>query len=190
MAPVIRISEATYNKMKLLAEPFVDTPDVVISRCLDEVLASRGLTPAAIPADGTVRQLDPDNPGDLRHTSVKSVRIGDEPLAEAHWNGLLRRIHLLALEQFGSFAALQAATNSKVREGSYEDDGFHNVVEGDFSIQGQDSNLCGPTACTWRAQYRSAWRSNSLGRSVRERRIRGRLALSTGVRMTQLVHCL
>jgi hypothetical protein len=142
MTPVIRISEATYNKMKLVAEPFVDTPDVVISRCLDEVLASRGLTPATIPAAGAVRRLAADHPGDLSHTSVKSVRIGDEPLAKAHWNGLLRQVHLLALEQLGSFAALQAATNSKVREGSYEDDGFHYVVEGDFSIQGQDSNLC------------------------------------------------
>jgi hypothetical protein len=144
MAPVIRISDTTYAKLGLLAEPFVDTtPDLVISRCLDEVLAARGVS-LGLEADsvGEVRRLDPDNPDDLRHTTVKSVRVNGREIRPANWNAMLRNVHMRARTSLGSFQELRDASRSHLREGRYQDDGFYYVASGEFSIQGQDANLC------------------------------------------------
>ncbi len=146
MAPVIRISNATYEKMKLLAEPFVDTPDAVISRYLDEALQMRGLEPnyengSAPLGDSVVRDLDPDAPGELKHTSVKRARVNSQELSRPNWNTMLRYLHSVALEKLGSFSELLRATGANLREGRYEEDGFHYIPEADISIQGQDSNL-------------------------------------------------
>jgi hypothetical protein len=143
MPPVVRISDSTFAKMQLLAEPLVDTPDQVISRCLDAALEARGLAveaPAA-PSVDQMRHLDPDSPGDLRHTTVKSVSIDGQDVRPANWNAMLREMHSRAMARLESFDELSRASASHLRPGRYEDEGFHYVPEGDFSIQGQDSNL-------------------------------------------------
>ena len=143
MAPVIRISDATFDKLKLIAEPFVDTPDAVINRCLDYVLESRGIPNPDSQRNGNgadYKELDPVDPGELKHTSVRQVVINDVELPRPSWNQMLRQLHVLALENLGSVAEVMRASGANIREGRYEEEGFHYIPEADLSIQGQDSN--------------------------------------------------
>jgi hypothetical protein len=50
-------------------------------------------------------------------------------------------LHLLAWRRFGSFEKLREASSANLREGRYEESGYRYLPEGDFSIQGVDSNL-------------------------------------------------
>ena len=45
MMPTLNISTPLYNKLKGLAEPFTDTPETVIERCVDFYVSSRGSAP-------------------------------------------------------------------------------------------------------------------------------------------------
>ena len=46
MMPQISISQALYEKIKGLAEPFVDTPESVVERCVDFYASSDGAAKA------------------------------------------------------------------------------------------------------------------------------------------------
>jgi hypothetical protein len=67
--------------------------------------------------------------------------IGRESLPRPNWNGLVRRIHAVAIDELGSLAQVRRVTRANIREGRYEEDGYAYVRDGDFSVQGLDSNL-------------------------------------------------
>lgn len=150
MSKVIRISEANYEKMKLLAEPFEDTPDAVIGRALDVALEKmHGAAPLRLSSSNDVRSLDPDEPGELKHTLVRRVLIDGQEIPKANWNELLRRMHIVAAERIGAAETIRIS-EANCRPGRYEDDGYYYLPKANLSIQGQDSNGC------WRTSYRLA----------------------------------
>ena len=77
MMPQISISQPLYDKIKGLAEPFVDTPESVITRCVDFYASSYGATKGVW--RGTPEPGDPvmtfsgDTPPDLTFTRILSV---------------------------------------------------------------------------------------------------------------------
>jgi len=144
MAPVIRISQRTYEKLQLLAKPFTDTPDSVISRLVDKAMSNGKPDPQhGVPDDNPERKpvvLEANDPGELKYTRVRSAKFGEIELHRPTWNGLLREAHKVALSELGSMAELIKATGANIRAGRYENEGFHYLQEADLSIQGQDSN--------------------------------------------------
>jgi len=146
MMPVVRISDNNYDKLKLLVEdPFEDTPNAVIGRCLDAALKSRGITVVTSQMTGggepPPRALNPNDPGELKHAAVRRASIDGLDVARPNWNQLLRQLHVVGVEKLG-LANLMRVTEANVRVGRYDEDGYHYLPQIDLSIQGQDSNEC------------------------------------------------
>ena len=86
-------------------------------------------------------RLNVDSPENLAHTRVVSVMVDGRPIHRPKWNRLMDELHVLGLKQLGSFDALKRASGARLRPGRFEEEGFKYIPEGDFSIQGVDSNL-------------------------------------------------
>lgn len=139
--PDISISDSNFERLQRLAKPFVDTPDTVIGRLLDQAEASGG-TPA-VQANGhasSLRRLDADAPDDLSFTRVRNASFAGVDISRPNWNKLVRVVHTKTKKQLGSFRDLRAITIANVQEGKNEDYGFSYVPESDISIQGLASN--------------------------------------------------
>jgi hypothetical protein len=141
MMPTIQLSDETFGRLQSLAVPFVDTPESVIKRLLDETSGAKGAdgTQPALGTDAVL--LNPDYPGSLSYTRVRTASINSKPLHQPHWNKIMRELHVLALKELGSFEALRKASGSNLREGKYETEGFTHLNGAGFSIQGVDSNF-------------------------------------------------
>jgi hypothetical protein len=138
--PTIEISDETFKKLKTLAEPLVDTAETVIARLVNAAVEHGKAGPHAPKSDADV-VLDPEAPGNLAFTRVRRAKIGKEEILKPNWNRLLRRTHVVALEELGSVGALRQITGAHIRAGHYDKEGFSYISEADISMQGLDSNL-------------------------------------------------
>jgi hypothetical protein len=140
----LTLSDSTFALLQSLAKPFVDTPESVIVRLAEEELARRAAPPTTRvqqpTSDGAIR-LDPERHESLTHAKLLSASFDGKELHRPKWNGLLDHAHVVARQRLGSFEALQRISRAHLRPGRYEEDGFHYLAEGDFSIQGVDSNF-------------------------------------------------
>lgn len=138
--PTIEISAETFEKLKALAEPLVDTAESVIARLVETALANQtaGSNGAVLGADV---ELDPDAPANLAFTRVYRARLAGEEIPKPNWNRVLRQAHIVAFKKLGSLDALRRASGAHIRPGRYEKEGFSHLPEVDFSLQGLDSNL-------------------------------------------------
>jgi hypothetical protein len=141
--PQIEITTETFEKLKRLAEPLVDTTETVIARLADEAIAKGAASGSGFRSGGNYNglDLDPLNPGSLSFTRVRRITLDGADMDRPKWNKLLRVIHLLARARLGSFAKLEDLSSARLREGRWEEDGFSYLPKGDFSIQGLDSNM-------------------------------------------------
>jgi hypothetical protein len=155
MTHVIRISDQTFAKLQLLAQPLVDTPESVIDRVLDNALASTKAIngkneftvtqPAPVNKQRVVAsfsglEINPESPDNLTHTRVRYARFGDHEVKQPNWNEVMRMAHSIALESLGSFEALRMATSANMKKGAYTGEGFSAIHEAGISIQGADAN--------------------------------------------------
>jgi len=143
MSQVIRISEATYKRLELLAVGF-DTPGNVIDRLLDfyskhEATKSDEMlqSPKAKYSD-EILTLDPDNPEDLTHTKIIRAQFGDSYVKT--WMRLVVTAHKYALEHVGTFSKLQEMSLSNITEGPFTENGYRYFPEVGISIQGENAN--------------------------------------------------
>jgi hypothetical protein len=131
--------------LESLAKPFVDTPETVIARLAKEEIERRaahsGLSAPVAHAPGAVLRLDPDNHDSLTHAKLLSAAFDGKELHRPKWNSLRDHAHVVALQRLGSFDALQRVSDAHLRAGRYDEDGFRYLPDGDFSIQGADSNF-------------------------------------------------
>src|SRR5437868_3712341 len=107
MTPQITVSQALYDKIKNIAEPFVDTPDTVITRCVDFYISN-----STAPAKTAERGAGPDNamsfpgdaPPDLSFTRIVSIMLEGKPLdkKDLWWNTLLFEVVGRAAEKLKS----------------------------------------------------------------------------------------
>jgi hypothetical protein len=138
----VTLSDPVFQKLQKLAVPFVDTPESVIASLADAEIKRRvgGSAQATGPVE-KVRQLDADRHPSLTHSRLIAASVEGKPLYRAKWNNLMDHLHVLAHQRLGSFDAVHAVTSARIRDGQYEEDGFHFLPEAGFSIQGVDSNL-------------------------------------------------
>ncbi len=145
MSPVIELSETTFRRLQELAVPFVDTPETVIVRMLDQGRPKIDLSPAVVPFPANrstlpagARVLPHENHKDLAHTKILNGRFGQR--SASNWNELLVKAHVEARERLGSFAAVRNASQSSIVEGKKDDSGFHFQPDINLSIQYVDAN--------------------------------------------------
>lgn len=144
MSQVIRISESIYEQLESMAKGF-DTPGNVIERLLEfyekhhtPVLSPVKTTAANVASQGSVKTLNPDNPGNLSHTKVLEGRFGNERVK--NWMQLVYAAHKYASGYYGNFEALRKATQSNIAKGSLSESGYHEFPDIGISIQGENSN--------------------------------------------------
>ncbi|CDZ31216.1 Hypothetical protein, partial CDS, partial [Neorhizobium galegae bv. officinalis] len=86
MTKNILVNDDVFARLQKLAEPFVDTPETVITRLLD---AYTGVKPFIDMGDKKV--FDPQVPPNLVHTTVISAVVNGETLKpqDTYWNNIL-----------------------------------------------------------------------------------------------------
>lgn len=149
--PLVPLSEDDFENLQLISKPFVDpTPESRIARLIRDEMTRMGVTRNGIgsshvngrasPTPQVVRHLNADSHESLTFTKLISATVDGREMHRPKWNSLMNHVHVVGLKRLGSFDGLKGATTARVREGRYEEDGFKYVPEGDFSIQGLDSN--------------------------------------------------
>jgi hypothetical protein len=142
--PAITISDATFAKLKSIAEPFVDTPESLVERLIDTEIDKRssttdgrGKVQASAP-DALL--IDPDSHESLSFTRVLSARVDGREMHRPKWNRIFDDLHVLGLKRLGSVEKLKNFTGAGLRRGRYEEEGYRYLSEADISIQGVDAN--------------------------------------------------
>lgn len=140
--PTINLSDATFAKIKLHAEPLVDDADSVIARVCDFYTAHKG---GAVNGNGhaAVKQniiTLAVGSRELTHTRLLSATVDGAELHRPDWNSLTRDMHVMAKKRLGTFEAVRKATSANLRQGRFEENGYRFLPETDFSIQGCDAN--------------------------------------------------
>lgn len=134
----IDISDVTFERLKSLAEPFVDTPETVIVRGLE---ALEGNEKPKVQATASGPELfDLAKPPNLAFAAIQSIIFCGSDFMPNQWNALL----LAVVEE----AMLRLDDRRKVKElivvncvsGEKTDTGYKYVPSADVSVQGQDSN--------------------------------------------------
>lgn len=94
--------------------------------------------PIHIPeSNGQHRQINPDDPGDLRFTRVLEGQFGES--RGTTWRELLEAGIRQALKQGSSLASLRAELTLNIMEGDRTDSGFSPVTGTSISLQGVDA---------------------------------------------------
>lgn len=143
--PSVMLSEKSFNELKSLAEPFVDTPESLIAELISAEVQRRGKSiaiPGSPKSNGSSgRRLSPDTHESLKHTRLLAAAVGDREIHRPKWNSLRDYLHVVGLKKLGSFVELRKASGANIRQGKYEEDGYKYLPDADISIQGADANL-------------------------------------------------
>jgi len=137
--PQIDIQSSTFELLKKLAEPFVDTPETVILRAL-KLLESGGANGTSAPTSPFDLVIDSRNIPNLTHTKLITAKFDDKVLPSAKWNSALDDMLVRARKAGLKATQIQNICGVNVKEGKKNDEGYSYIEEFDFSIQGQDSN--------------------------------------------------
>jgi hypothetical protein len=151
MTPQINISQPLFLKLQEMAEPFVDTPETVISKAVDFYLSNNKVgykataIPQAAPVDAGVMVFQPDAPPDLSFTRPVSIILEgvkfDKPML--YWNPLLFEIVRLAATRLKDTDRLKQMLLCNYADGqSGEENGYRFIPEAKVSVQGQAANPC------------------------------------------------
>ena len=150
------------QRLKMLAEPFVDTPDTVVTRLLDHFdrtqvpPPSTGQRQTEGPPSLPLQRYDPLSPPGLTHTKVLSAIVDGR--SAANWNDLVDQAHLAAMRRVNDANSLWTLSKSQTHKGRRTDRGYHYLEDIDMSIQAIDANYA------WRNALHLA---RELGFSIR-----------------------
>jgi len=150
--PQINISQSLYDRIKGLAEPFVDTPESVITRCVDLYASSHGGSKAvgAPVGNGAVSILTfpGDAAPDLTFSRILSVKLDGVALNKSslYWNTLMYDVVAVAAKKLKSMEKLKQLilVNYVDGEGSQKQ-GYRYIPAAELSVQGQDANAAWKT---------------------------------------------
>lgn len=141
----ITVENEVFERLKGLAEPFVDTPETVIVRLLDAYTASY-----EVAADEGYKTFDPHAPPNLGFTTVISATINGKMLkrADTYWNNILVIMvkHLAAKGLKPEDIAACISSNTKI--GEVKNNGYKFIPEAGISLQGLDANTAWRTIAT------------------------------------------
>lgn len=141
--PKITIEQQTFERLQDHAQPFIDTPDSVVRRALDELdnIAKPVTQPSSTPErTHTDHAIDPDHLPDLKHTQVLDASIDGVSVQRANWNSLLRHMLVRAQKHFDNFEQLQRVCAVNMVQEYKDDEGYHYIDEIHVSYQGLNSN--------------------------------------------------
>ena len=137
----IEIEQTTFKRLQRHAQPFVDTPDMVLNRVLDAVEhLERPNGPTVSPLETPVRPVDLQALPDLKHTKVLQASLAGKGVVKPNWNLLLERVLILAMKQLGSLDRLTRICPANMVQGCKTDEGYRHLSEVDISFQGTSSN--------------------------------------------------
>lgn len=142
MAPSIELSPMTFTRLQQLAVPFVDTPETVIIRLLDQHESAKETQTASAQDDSGIRNFNPDAAPDLTHTKVLMATLGTKKLerGQDNWNGLLNEAVRIAKRKTETLADLKKLVLVNFVEGEKTDEGYRFLQDIGISVQGQDAN--------------------------------------------------
>lgn len=149
--PQILISDETYSKLQELAQPFVDTPDTVISRLIRSYDAPLDEKESR---SGQRLKFDPNSPPTLTFTKMREAHFGNDKLDRPSWAELVRVSLGYGLREWG-FERLKASTDANIVKGIKDTEGYSYIPELGISLQGEDAKDC------WTIAY-------SLARKLRQ----------------------
>jgi hypothetical protein len=154
MTPQISISQSLFDKIKGLAEPFVDTPESVITRCVDFYTNNHGSadTPSAKPPLGAESPMPypGDAAPDLTFSRPISIKLDGKMYEkrDLYWNSLLYDVIGIASAKLKSKEKLKQIILVNYVEGQgSQKQGYHFLPEIGLSVQGQDANAA------WKAAF-------------------------------------
>jgi len=93
-----------------------------------------------------LKSLDPEFPGSLKHTRLRSARLDGKEIPQPNWNKLSRTAHGIGADML-PLEHLRRVSGANIRSGQYEDEGFVHLPDANISIQGQDSDQA------WRSTF-------------------------------------
>jgi hypothetical protein len=138
--PQIDVQNSTLERLKKLAEPFVDTPETVILRGIDALEAlTRGVQPITQPSSIDL-SIDPRNIPNLTHTKLLLAKLNGKTFPRPKWNSVLDEILIRARKAGLKAGDIQRICSINVKEGKKTDEGYSYLEDINLSIQGQDSN--------------------------------------------------
>jgi hypothetical protein len=149
--PHVPISNSLLDKLKSLAEPFVDTPETVITRCVEFYISKHGsrplLTAESAGSDSPIG-YPADAPPDLSFTRLTAVTLDGVKYGkkDLYWNTLMVDVVAKAATKGITPDKLRQAILVNYVEGKGpQNKGYRYVPEAKLSVQGQDANAA------WRA---------------------------------------
>ena len=138
--PQIDVQNSTMERLKRLAEPFVDTPETVILKALAALESLTGEEESEVlPSDVDIT-IDPRNIPNLTHTKVLNAKLEGKTVQRPNWNSVLDLVLIRGRKNGLKAHEIQRITNVNVKEGSKVDEGYSYIESVNLSIQGQDSN--------------------------------------------------
>jgi hypothetical protein len=149
MTPQISISQPLFQKLQEIAEPFVDTPETVISRAVEFYLSNHKVrykpseVPSSAPIDAGVMVFQPDAAPDLSFTRPVSIELEGVKFdkAKLYWNPLLFEIVRLAGIKLKDRDKLKRMLLCNYADGQTgEETGYRFIPEANLSVQGQAAN--------------------------------------------------
>ena len=140
------LSLKTIDRLKVYAEPFVDTVDSVVNRLIDAFVASSGVTLKATPVVNSA--LNAETPPNLAFTTVHNVTLNGAqlPSSESNWNSLMIATIQLAKKSLNTDQIDKLIIINHVL-GKKTDSGYKFIADVGIAVQGQDANHA------WKATY-------------------------------------
>ncbi|QOZ20812.1 hypothetical protein XI02_42090 [Bradyrhizobium sp. CCBAU 21365] len=150
MMPQINVSQSLFSQLQAIAEPFVDTPETVIQKCVEFYLSNASIhkpiagKPESPPDEDTGYMVfPPDSPPDLTFTRPMSIELDGKTFDKGslYWNPLLFEL----VRQAG----LKGVKGDKLKEmllcnfadgQANEAQGYRYIKEAGLSVQGQAAN--------------------------------------------------
>ncbi|HWY61908.1 MAG TPA: hypothetical protein VNW15_08430 [Rhizomicrobium sp.] len=149
MTPQIPISEPLFAKLKEIAEPFVDTPETVISKAVEFYIAHRGKSESVgelstpSPHFSGVMVFQPDAAPNLSFTRPMAIEFNNTKFEKPmlYWNPLLFEVIRVAATKMQSVDRLKQMLLCNYIDGDNgKENGYRFIPEAKLSVQGQAAN--------------------------------------------------
>lgn len=150
MMPQINVSQSLFTQLQTIAEPFVDTPETVIQKCVEFYLSNAtGHKPMAkapntegAPSSGHLA-FQPDNPPDLTFTRPMTIELEGKRFDKGslYWNPLLfELVRQAGLKGVKGDQLKQMLLCNFVDGEADATQGYRFIKEAGLSVQGQAAN--------------------------------------------------
>lgn len=163
--PTVEISDAAFNYLKSLAEPFADTPATVLDRIVAEHRAQGGGT-ATGSAAGSQPLYSPGTIPEMRFTKIEQVELEGFIAEIDKWNDLVEAVVLGCIEKGHDRETVRRKLDANTVKGRESAAGFRHIEAAGFSFQGLDAqraceaavNLAKAFGLSLKVRFR--WREN------------------------------